>query len=182
MESNKLYPIIFKRKSIRDFNLNPLDNKTLDEISAHLQELEPLYNEIKTEMKIVGSDNVKRRVMKKAPHYLAIFSETKQGYLANIGFMCQQMDLFLSNNGIASCWQGIPSPKKELINSSNLKFIIFIAFGKPQDPETMYRSNIEEFKRKQLKEITEIEGVDKLLEAVRIAPSAANKQPWYFRY
>jgi hypothetical protein len=94
--------------------------------------------------------------------------------------MLQQMDLFLSRNGIASCWQGIPSPKKELVKSSNLKFIIFMAFGKPQDPETMHRSNIKEFKRKQLTGITEIKGVDEILEAVRIAPSAANRQPWYF--
>jgi hypothetical protein len=69
---------------------------------------------VQTEIKIVGPDNVKIRVMKKAPHYIAIFSETKEGYLTNIGFMFQQMDLFLSRNDIASCWQGIPASKKRI--------------------------------------------------------------------
>jgi nitroreductase len=180
MENNEFYSTIFKRKSIRNFDLNSLKENELSEISNYLQALKPMYKDIKTEIKIVGPDNVKRRMMKKAPHYIAIFSEVKEGYLTNIGFMLQQLDLFLSRNGIASCWQGIPAPKKELVNSSNLKFVIFMAFGKPQDPETMHRSSIEEFKRKQLKEITEIKGVDELLEAVRIAPSAANRQPWFF--
>jgi nitroreductase len=180
MEDNEFYSTIFKRKSIRNFNLNSLDENELSEISNYLKVLKPMFEDIKTEIKIVEPDNVKRRFMKKAPHYFAIFSEIKEGYLTNIGFMLQQMDLFLSRNGIASCWQGIPSPKKELLNSSNLKFIIFMAFGKPQDPETMHRANIGEFKRKQLKEITDIEGVDELLEPVRIAPSATNRQPWFF--
>lgn len=180
MEDNEFYSTIFKRKSIRNFDLNSLNENELSEISNYLKVLKPMFKNIKTEIKIVEPNNVKRRMMKKAPHYIAIFSETKEGYLTNIGFMLQQMDLFLSRNGIASCWQAFPAPKKELLNSSNLKFIIFMAFGKPQDPETMHRSNIEEFKRKQLKEITDIKNEDELLEAVRIAPSAANRQPWIF--
>ena len=48
-----------------------------------------------------------------APHFLAFFSEVKDGYAANAGFMMQQMDLFLSANGIGSCWQGGPKPIRE---------------------------------------------------------------------
>ncbi len=45
--------------------------------------------------------------------------------------MLQQMDLFFSASGIGSCWQGLPKPDKDMLNSSNLEFIILMAFGKP---------------------------------------------------
>lgn len=180
MEKTGFYSCIFKRKSIRNYDLTPLDDATLEEISEFLHSLKPMYDDIKTELKIVSPTYVKRRMMKEAPHYIAVFSEVKEGYLTNIGFMLQQADLFFSANGIGSCWQGIPAPTKELLKSSNLEFVIFIAFGKPKDPESLHRTSISEFKRKPLGKITNIAGADKLLEVARIAPSATNSQPWYF--
>jgi nitroreductase len=88
------------------------------------------------------------------------------------------MDLLFSASGIGSCWQGIPSPKSHVIKSSDLKFIILIAFGMPT--EILYRSDTSEFKRKPLENITDIEDAKELLEPVRLAPSAINSQPWFF--
>lgn len=180
MEKTELYSTIFRRKSIRNFDLTPLDDNTLEEISDYLHALKPMYSEIKTELKIVSSNNVKRRMMKEAPHYIAVFSEVKESYLTNIGFMLQQADLFFSANGLGSCWQGIPSPTKELLESSNLEFVIFMPFGKPKDQGSLHRTSISEFKRKTLSEITNITGADELMEVARIAPSATNSQPWFF--
>ncbi len=180
MEKTELYHYIFKRKSIRNYDLTPLDDITLKEISEYINSLKPICGDIKTEFKIISADYVKRRMMKEAPHYIAVFSEVKSGYLTNVGFMLQHVDLFFSANGLGCCWQGIPSPTRELLNSSNLEFVIFIAFGKPKDPESLHRINISEFKRKALGEITDIDGADELLEAARIAPSATNSQPWFF--
>ena len=179
MEKTDLYSTIFKRKSIRNYDLTPLDENTLTEISNHLKGLDPLYDDIKTELKIISGNDVKRRMMKKAPHYIAIFSEVKEGYLTNVGFMLQQMDLFLSASGIGSCWQGIPKPKKEVLTSSDLKFIILIAFGKPNEP--LYRNSISEFKRNPQKDMNDFKGSEDLLEAVRLAPSATNSQPWFLK-
>lgn len=178
MESSQLYETIFKRKSIRNYDLTPLNQNILSEISNHLQTLKPMHQDIKVELKIISPEDVKKRMMKKAPHYLAVFSEVKEGYLTNVGFMLQQMDLFLSASGIGCCWQGIPKPTKEVLKSSDLEFIILIAFGNPKEP--LHRNNISEFKRKPLKEISDIEGADELVEAARLAPSAGNNQPWFF--
>jgi nitroreductase len=178
MVETDLYPIIFKRKSIRNYDLTSLDENTLKEISNHLQTLKPIYEDIKIELRIVSLYMVKRRIMKKAPHYIAVLSESKDGYLTNVGFMLQQMDLFFSERGIGCCWQGIPQPTKELLNSSNLEFVIFLAFGKPS--EKLHRTDVSQFKRKSLKEITDIKDADDLLEPARLAPSATNSQPWFF--
>ncbi len=178
MEEKDLYSTIFQRKSIRKYNLDPLDEDTLKEIRDHLQTLKPLHKDIKIEFKILSPNVVQRRMMRKAPHYIAVFSELKKSYLSNAGFMLQQMDLFFSANGLGSCWQGIPTLKKEGLASSRLKFIILMAFGKPQ--ETLHRTKTSQFKRKSLQEISDIKGADDLLETARLAPSARNAQEWFF--
>jgi hypothetical protein len=90
--------------------------------------------------------------------------------------------LFQSNdfsvNGLGSCWLGIPQPTKEVTESSSLEFIILMSFGNAREP--LYRTNASEFKRQPLRNITNIEGADELLEPARLAPSAINLQNWYF--
>jgi len=177
-ENTKLYETIFKRKSIREYDLTPLDERTLAEVTAHTSALKPLFDDIKIEMKLLSQKDVKGLFLAKAPHYLAVFSEAKNGYLTNVGFMLQQMDLFFSANGIGSCWQGMPKPTKEILNSSKLEFVILLAFGKPR--ERLHRESVSEFKRKPLGEITDVKGADWLLEPARLAPSAMNRQQWFF--
>ncbi|MGZ4901432.1 MAG: nitroreductase family protein [Halobacteriota archaeon] len=178
MEEKDLYATIFQRKSIRKYDLGPLDEATLKEIIDRLQTLKPLHKDIEIEFKVLPPDVINRRMQRPAPHYIAVFSEAREGYLSNVGFMLQQMDLFFSANGLGTCWAGIPTLKKEGLASSRLKFIILMLFGKPQ--ETLHRTTTSQFKRKSLQEISDIKGVDDLLEAARLAPSARNSQPWFF--
>lgn len=177
-----LYPQIFRRKSIRDYDLTPLEDFVLENIVEQINNLEPLCDEIKVELKIVSQNDVNPRMMKKAPHYIAVFSENKEGYKTNVGFMLQQIDLFFSANGLGSCWQGIPKLKKHILESSNLEFIILMAFGKANTQ--LHRTSTLEFKRKPLTKISNIKNegdVGALLEAARLAPSATNSQPWFFK-
>jgi len=178
IENINLYKTIFKRKSIRRYDLTPLDGHTLAEIMAHVSALKPLYDDIKIETKLLSQKDVKSLVQAKAPHYLAVFSEAKDGHSTNVGFMLQQMDLIFSAVGIGSCWQGIPRPTKEILKSSKLEFVILLAFGKPK--ERLHRESVLEFQRKPLGEITDVKGADELLEPARLAPSAMNRQQWFF--
>jgi Putative TM nitroreductase len=178
MQETDLYPTIFQRKSIRKYALDPLEEDTLKEIRDHLQILEPLRKDIKIDFKILPPDIVNKRVQRPAPHYIAVFSEVKEGYLSNVGFMLQQMDLLFSANGLGSCWQGIRTLNKKGLASSRLKFVILMAFGKPQVP--LHRTNTSQFKRKSLQEISDVKGADDLLETVRLAPSVRNAQEWFF--
>jgi nitroreductase len=178
IKNTNLYETIFLRKLIRKYDLTPLDGHTLVEIMAHTNALKPLYEDIKIEMKLLSQKDVKGLFLAKAPHYLAVFSEAKNGYLTNVGFVLQQMDLFFSANGLGSCWQGMPRPINEILNSSNLEFVILLAFGKPK--ERWHRERVSEFQRKPLGEITNVKDADELLEPARLAPSAMNRQQWFF--
>jgi len=178
MKEDDLYTAIFKRKSIRDYDLTSLDKNRLDEISENLHSLKPMTTDIKTEFKIISPHQVNRRAMKKAPHYIAAFSEAKGVYMTNVGFMLQQMDLYFSATGLGSCWLGIPKLTKEVMEDSNLEFVILMEFG--NSSETLRRTSVSQFKRKPLSEITDIKDADELLEPARLAPSAVNCQNWYF--
>ncbi len=178
MNETALYDAIFKRKSIRDYDQTPIDSNRLEEISRNLQSLKPLLADIKTEFKIISPNQVTRKINNNAPHYIAAFSEAKDAYKINMGFMLQQMDLYFSTTGLGSCWLGIPQPTKEVKESSNLEFIALMSFGNPK--ETLHRTSASEFHRKPLSDITNIEGANDLLEAARLAPSAVNLQNWYF--
>lgn len=114
MAENGLYTTIFQRKSVRNYDLTLLDDDVLKEIREHFNTLKPLYDSIKTELRIISADDVNLRIMRqRAPHYIAVFSEDKEGYKTNVGFMLQQMDLYLSAKDIGSCWQGIPQPPEK---------------------------------------------------------------------
>jgi len=163
--------IIRKRKSIRKFDLTPLDFHALEKIKAQLTLLKPLYPDIRCSINIASSTKGLFNI--KAPHYLIFSSEEREGHPENIGFIGQQMDLYLSQSGLGSCWLGASKPSEK--QSSALPHVICIGFGKPGEP--LHRE-LSEFKRKPLSEVSE--GDDRRLEAARLAPSGMNAQNWFF--
>jgi nitroreductase len=178
MDYEEMYQAIFKRKSVRKYDSKPLDASTLMEIQSFVGTLEPMLSGIRTEVKFGESDALKGFFKMNAPHFLAIFSENKDGYLANAGFLMQQVDLFLSARGIGSCWQGGLRPASREWKESELEYVISLALG--QTSEKFHRESAKEFKRKALADITDISGFAAQMEAVRLAPSATNNQAWFF--
>lgn len=168
----KLKEMIYKRRSIRKYNMTTLDSQTIEDIRQFAVNAKPLYDGIKVSYDIING-NVKGLFALKAPHYIAISSEVKEGYLTNAGFMMQQIDLYLQSKGFGSCWLG--SAKPPLKADVKFEFVILLAFGRASEP--LYR-NLSEFKRKSLSEISDIS--DNRLEPARLAPSGINSQPWYF--
>jgi nitroreductase len=177
MTNSQLYQSIFQRKSIRKYDLTPLDTKTLTDIKEYANHLAPVDKSIQYQLSFLNANDVKNLFPIKAPHYVCIHSEKKDGYLLNAGFLLQQMDLFFSANNLASCWLGMAKPTKEIPDVNNMEYVIMIAFGK--SPEKVHRTNVSEFKRKGLSAITNVTGMDDIFESIRIAPSANNSQPWF---
>ncbi len=179
MTNQELYNIIFERKSVRKYDLTPLSEEVLDGVKKYADNLKPLDDNIKFSISFLGESDAKFLIPSKlAPHYICLYSEKKDGYLMNAGYLLQQVDLYLSANGIGSCWLGFFKPRKVISTKNGLGFVILLALGNPA--EVVHRKDISEFSRKSLPEITSIEGAEKLLEPVRLTPSAVNSQPWFF--
>jgi len=92
--------IIRKRKSMRKYDLTPLDATIIEAVRAEINNLKPLYPDIKFAVEIVSK--AKGMFGIKAPHYLIFTSDEQDGYLENIGFVGQQLDLYFSANGMGA--------------------------------------------------------------------------------
>ena len=179
MTNHELFKAMFHRKSIRKYDMTPLDQAKLEDIKKFAANVKPLDEKIKYELVYLGGDDVKTIISAKAPHHICIYSEVKNNYLMNAGFILQQIDLYLSFNDLGSCWLGMAKPSKDIPKEKDgLEFVVMLALGKANEP--VHRVNSSEFKRKTISEISQIANINEFLEGVRLAPSAINSQPWVF--
>lgn len=167
------YQEIFKRKSFHFFvGGEKTTEDDLNKINAFIKTVEPLYSDIKTEIKIVPE---KETTCHRGADYCVLFySETKGDYLRNIGYIGEQIDLYLASLNIGALWFGIGKTKEKDING--LEYVIMIAFKRM--PEKSFRKDMYKSKRKPIEEIWSGEQMD-IASIVRFAPSACNTQPWF---
>lgn len=172
-----LYPMIFKRKSFhlfRNIGDEKLSSGELADIKETYQNLTPLYSDIKTAINIVPATET---TCKRGQEYcILLYSEKKDNYLQNIGYLGQQLDLYLVSKNIGTLWFGIGKVQEPSYNG--LDFVIMIAISKVAD-EGKFRKDMYKSKRKELSEIWQGEPLDGVSNIVRFAPSACNTQPWY---
>ena len=170
-----LNEMIFKRKSCRSFTNVPVDAATIETIKAF--PMKPLYPEIPVHWDIVPRNQVKCICPWTTPQVITIYSEEAEGYLENIGFLFQQMDLYLQTLGLGVCWLGMGRMNPKTTTAvEGMKFVIMLAFGYPKGDQL--RHDLKSFKRKSMEQITD--HPDPRLEPARLAPSAVNSQPWFF--
>ncbi|MBM7624630.1 nitroreductase family protein [Sporohalobacter salinus] len=194
-----LYEAIFKRKSVRNYSDQSLSEEELKEIENLINDLEGLDN-IDLNAYLMKDGDQAFEVMSglignfgkiKAPHYLMVTSESADLYRENAGFMIEEFVLKLTTRGLATCWLGghfETEDVKKLIEIPEEHELLFaIAFGYPENNNSPYREEIEGIKRKSLSEIiinneqlNSEDDLKEIFEAVRVAPSAANSQPWRF--
>ena len=172
-----LHEMIYHRKSCRSFTGIPVEDATIVAIKAF--SMKPLYSDIKVHWDIVARNQVKCICPWTTPQVIAIYSEEKEGYLENVGFLFQQLDLYLQSLGLGVCWLGMgrmnPKTTREI---PGMKFVIMLAFGYPKGNQL--RHDRKEFRRKAAEQIADV--ADLQLEPARLAPSAVNSQPWYFTH
>lgn len=90
------YKQIFKRKSFHFFkDIEVLTETDIKELKNFIETLKPLYNDIKFEISIVPEFET---TCKRGGQYCILFySETHGEYLRNIGYIGEQIDLYLSS-------------------------------------------------------------------------------------
>ena len=169
----QLYQMVFKRKSFHIFkNTLIISEEELAQIETAFLACKPLIPEIKVGMKIVPAAAT---TCKRGQEYcILLYSEKKEGYLPNIGYLGQQLDLILASMNIGALWFGIG--KTDVRSDGELDFVIMIAIAKME--ETKFRKNMFKSKRKPIEEIWCGEYYLEAANIARFAPSACNTQPW----
>lgn len=166
--------MLFRRKSFHLFrNLPdlPLDEEALTDIVTLWRNLIPLYDDIRTNILIVPAEESTCR--RGNEYTILFFSEKKEGYLRNIGYLGMQLDLHLAQENIGTLWYGIGKEERSL---RGLSFVIMM--GIRRVPAESFRKDMFKSRRRPLEEIWQGEVIPGVSEIVRFAPSACNTQPW----
>jgi len=172
---NNLYQMIFKRKSFhlfRNIGNEKITEEELKDIENKFKELKPLQEDIKVKIKIVKDSTTCRRGQE---YCILFYSEKKDNYLQNIGYLGEQLDLYLVSKNIGTLWFGIGKVEEKQLEG--LDFIIMIAIAKV-DKEDKFRKDMYKSKRKELSEIWKGDSYLDIGNIIRFAPSACNTQPW----
>ncbi|MDR0671197.1 MAG: hypothetical protein LBF64_02685 [Oscillospiraceae bacterium] len=166
-----LYPHIFTRKSIRKYTGTPLSAAQIDAVRGALGGLVPLFAEERYKL-VCEPEN--GGVL----HRVYAYGEDTAGGNANIGFLLQQLDLALHGQGLGRLWFGMGKAPKDIACEPPLSYAICLKVGNAAGP--LARAGAAEFDRKPIEEVVADAGLQHAFEAVRLAPSAANSQPWRF--
>lgn len=204
----EIFENIKKRQSIRTFDSEELDGVTLKEIETFLirDDKTPFGTTPYFQMLDVEDDNLKELgkltsygVIKGARHYLAGYCSGDDSAIMDYGYIMEKIILDLNHMDLGSCWLGLTFKSSFIAKVLQLpenKVIPAISPVGKKHPnisltDRLVRTLAKSHKRLEHSELffsksnhllTELEDIDdevkQILEAVRLAPSASNKQPW----
>ena len=137
--NNILYDMIFKRKSFhlfRNIGNEHITEDELKEIENEFNNFKPLVEDIEVKIKIVKDSTTCKRGQE---YCILLYSEKKDNYLQNIGYIGEQLDLYLVSKNIGTLWFGIGKVEEKQLDG--LDFVIMIAIAKIDD-ETKFRKDM----------------------------------------
>lgn len=143
MKANK---VIKDTRSVREYKDKRIDANVINELLGDLNKQKALSNDIKLDFNFM--DDGKEAYEKldglvgyfgkliKAPHYIYIVSEIKDGYLENAGYIGERLVLKATSLGLGSCWIEVSeniSKVKDILNINEAQDIIgLLAIGYPK--------------------------------------------------
>lgn len=172
---NNYYQALSKRKTIRRFDpLLTITDQECQHIQVLIDELEPLEPNIHVTLKL---SPIEATSSKRGQYAILCYSEKKEHYLENVGYLLEQLDLALLELSIGVCWYALAKAKKTSLEG--LDYVIMLAIGKVH--ASMFRTSPKDFKRKTHDEIWEGDDDHGIAKILRLAPSACNTQSWYVK-
>ncbi|MDO4617492.1 MAG: nitroreductase family protein [Lachnospiraceae bacterium] len=181
-----LYEAIQVKKSVRSFTMGELPEKELDRIGRHFSEVTNLFGNIETDFAVLdnhkGRNPVSGFLGVRAPYYMIFYSENTSRSMMNIGYLMQQMALYLCTRGFGTCFVRKLHLKKSQKVKNGKKAVAALAFGRAKGA---YTRKMVDAHRMPLGKICTFREQPRLwmrqmVEAGRMAPSIWNSQPWRF--
>ena len=179
-----LYEGIFVRKSVRNFLMEPVEQKLLDNILNFVSHQEMISEGQEIRYEIVNNLETKHHLTEtliggKVPYYFLFYAKKTEDYLLNAGYLLEQIVLYMTTKGLGTCYLGMKNFKSE----DEFEPIIAVAFGKPR--KDFYQEERKKVNRKSLNDLCSFKSsisdeVKEIVRAGRMAPSAINMQPWRF--
>lgn len=197
--------IIKERTSVRTYEECEIDEDKIVKIEEYINNLKGPFNE-KVRFKLINSKEPLKGekigtygIIKGANNFIAVAYENGEMALEEVGYEMEKVILYITSLGLGTCWIGGTFNKGEFSKSMELKedelLPIVTPFGKSGENKRFIEKTMKFLtkskKRKEWYEIFFLRDFSvpltpvinlgyfkEVLENVRLAPSALNKQPW----
>ena len=180
MSAEALYNAVGRRKSSRTYNGLRIDRPVIAELGEIIGALHPLLPGVSLPViKIVDNDSADGRlgtygVISGARQYFVMAAAKSPSAQVQAGYMFEQLILAATVLGLDTCWLGGTFRRGRSPTGHSTPKMRFA--------ERMMRRVVKSDRRKPFGElfsgVAPDSAVGKLLEAVRLAPSSSNSQPW----
>ncbi len=196
-------PVVRQRTSVRTYSDTPVSQETKDKILAYAQTIENPFD-ARVRFCFIekrGAENGEKLgtygFIKGADLFLGMAVEDKDNAALAVGFVGEQLILYMTGLGLGTCWLGGTFTKSEFEKKMDLAqdeiFPILTPVGVPEKQrmtEKVFRISLKADKRLPAENLffsdafstpLDVKTVGKYadcLENLRLAPSARNIQPW----
>jgi len=205
MNEQSITRIIKERTSVRTYNNRALDKNIINKLNEFIKSIKGPFSPkvrfkfINLQGDVNGAKLGTYGVIKGTSNYIGVAVEKGYMDLEELGFEMESLVLYGKSIGLGTCWMAGTFKKSEFHKVMELKeneiFAVISPIGYPSEKKGM----VEKFIRFQAKcdtrkpwselffledfntPLTQIEDLGEMkqvLENVRLAPSAVNKQPW----
>ena len=198
--------IIKNRCSVRSYSKNRISEETKKKLMKYANSIKgPFYSKVRLEF--IDSYDILQKsegkigtygIIKDAQHFIVSIVKDEENNLMQLGYILEKLILYATSLGLGTCWMGGTFKRSDFAKFVHLgegeTLPIVTPIGYPQEK----RSVVDNFmryaagsnQRKSWKELFYDESIivplelddsneyAEALEAVRLAPSASNKQPW----
>lgn len=213
MSSEKIYAfgeeiekIIQKRKSVRTYSRTPIQAKDKDKLLQYIQQLKGPFPvafrlEIFDKLRKKADEKIKLGtygMIQGASFFIAAAVEKKEYNLEQLGYVFEDLILYITSLGLGTCWLAGTFNKNEFSKAMQVKENEILPIVTPVGYESRIKSPIDLLlkpvpnlkPRKSWNALFFKDNFDSILnkddadayalplEMVRLAPSASNKQPW----
>lgn len=199
----ELYDAIFYRKSIKSYSNKKLKQPLLEEVKTLCSSITYLNNDLNIKTHLIERGHlihfsIGKESGVKAPHYILVTSNKGDNYLQNIGFAVEKLILELTCLGVGTTWLDCKLSREDIeefvqLNEvdmeedeyeSKIEYpVSILAIGYPDEYDSLFRKSKKSYDRKKIKNVCKKYDSkwEDVFEAVRVAPSVKNLQPWTFK-
>lgn len=181
-----LYDAIFVKMTARNFRMGEFSEVFLRQILDFANYTTLLWNRSSLSYEIWSYEKKQKMINKqvsfKAPHYFVATVEDNPDELVNLGFIMEQIRLYLVTKDVSSFFVGFRKLEKAAGDGKG-KLMAVLAFGTVMSDNVIGESS--KMRRMDLKRLCVFKDnvgqeMMKLLNAARLTPSYGNNQPWRF--
>jgi len=179
------YEAVYNRTSVRKYKPELIPAEFFRQMNKFLESMMPLYPEIGWKFVLFNAideeGKTKGLFRVKAPYYLVCYTTDGENAWKQAGYLTEQVVLYLTSRGIATCYQGGAKAVLEH-EPEGMSQRIVVAFGYAEGEPYREAGSVKRLPLKETcifkEEPTAEESM--ILAAARLAPSSVNNQPWRF--